>query len=332
MTTSLVTGGTGFIGGHLIAQLVKSGRRVRASVRNTEQTAQVAALGAEPVVWALADETVDPKLLAGVDEVFHLAAPRRVYDPRTRQTHRPADAVLRTGTQSLVRAFRESDAARFVLSSSAAVYGKPWGHVDEAGPARPTGEYGRTRLATEAVCQEILQNQPERLVIARLPETFGPGSPGQLGLLTTIAEGNFRLIGHGGTTHHLSTVGDVVRGLIKASDTPAAGGATLNIGSPPESLRAFVAAACDALGQPLRDTPWAEAPARAALGILRASPMLTRASRGLYGVLDYQLRPRVYDGSLARALLGPYQVDDFATVVAESAHWVRRNAGALGDR
>ena len=248
---------------------------------------------------------------------FHLAAPRRIYNKATRTTQRVGGVGLTEGTIRLAAIVAASDVARMIVSSSAAVYGKPWGEFDETSPAAPVSDYGRERAYMQT-CSGI-SGLPGRLIIARLTETFGPGSPGELGILTSIAEGRFRLIGDGRVLHHLSTVDDTAAGLLALARTEAAGGSVLHIGSRPRTLRDFVSAASEALGQPLRATPWAGPPAQAALQLLRSAPALSRRAAALHAMLDYQLRPRAFSIDRSLALLGDYATCDFERVVAESA-------------
>ena len=80
MKHALVTGGSGLIGRYLIGLLLREGVSVRATVRDSSSAGQIAEPGVEVVRWSLDDEAVSPRLLDGIDTVFHLAAPRRVHD------------------------------------------------------------------------------------------------------------------------------------------------------------------------------------------------------------------------------------------------------------
>jgi NADH dehydrogenase len=109
--TVLVTGGTGFIGPHVVHALRTRDTSVRALVRNPARAARLAAWGAE---LAVGDVTDPASLLAaseGVDTVVHLVAIIR---------GRPADfeRVMAQGTRNVVAAAQEAGARRFVLASA----------------------------------------------------------------------------------------------------------------------------------------------------------------------------------------------------------------------
>jgi len=324
--SALVTGGSGYIGTRLTSALLNEGVAVRATARAPSGAAAMAALGVEIVPWSLEDLEIPRTLLDGIDTVFHLAAPRRTYDESARTTRRPGNRSLAEGTARLAETVAASDVARMIVSSSGKVYGKPWGEVDESATVAPLGEYGKARLDAELSCMEAFRDTPTRLVIARLTETFGPGSPGQFGLLTGIAEGRFRLIGTGRVLHHMSTVEDAVAGLLALARIEGAGGAVLNIGSPPRTLRDFVEAASEELGRPVRETPWAAPPARALLRLLARAGSVSPIAPGLHAMLDYQLRPRAFSIRRSLSLLGNYARSDFTACVAAAARAARGTA------
>jgi uncharacterized protein YbjT (DUF2867 family) len=72
--TALITGGTGFVGGHLAERLTAAGWRVRALARAGSDTARLRALGAELVTGSLDDADAIASGAGGADTVFHLAA------------------------------------------------------------------------------------------------------------------------------------------------------------------------------------------------------------------------------------------------------------------
>ena len=74
MPTAFVTGGSGFIGGHLLRRLVGDGWTVKALARSETSAGKVAAAGAEPISGSLADAEALARGVAGAEVVFHAAA------------------------------------------------------------------------------------------------------------------------------------------------------------------------------------------------------------------------------------------------------------------
>ncbi|HWG00581.1 MAG TPA: aldehyde reductase [Trebonia sp.] len=147
--TVLVTGGTGFLAGYCIAQLLRAGYRVRATVRTAAKTGQVEraarAAGAVPdgavpdgalsdgvLSFTVADLTSDAdwaEAVRGCDYVLHVAS------PLPRDVPRDASELIdpaREGTLRVLRAARDAGVRRTVLTSSFAAIG--YGHPPTARP------------------------------------------------------------------------------------------------------------------------------------------------------------------------------------------------------
>jgi nucleoside-diphosphate-sugar epimerase len=126
----LVTGGSGFIGVHLILQLLQSGYRVRTTVRSPEREPGVRAMlragGVEPagaLSFAVANLTADegwPQAVAGCDYVLHVASPFPLKVPRDENE---LIVPAREGALRVLRAARDSGVRRVVLTSSFAAIG-----------------------------------------------------------------------------------------------------------------------------------------------------------------------------------------------------------------
>jgi nucleoside-diphosphate-sugar epimerase len=139
MSLVLVTGGSGFIGGHCILQLLTAGHQVRTTVRNLAREPEVRALlkraGAEAgdrLTFAAADLERDagwPEAVAGCDFVLHVASPF----PATVPKHEDELIVpAREGALRLLKASRAAGVKRVVLTSSFAAIG--YGHKPQAAP------------------------------------------------------------------------------------------------------------------------------------------------------------------------------------------------------
>lgn len=138
MSKILVTGGSGFVGGHVILQLLEAGHDVRTSVRSLSREPEVRAAlekaGADTsrLSFAAADLEKDAgwaEAAAGMDYVQHVASPFPIVQPKDEQELiRPAVE----GTLRVIRAARDAGVKRVVLTSSFAAIG--YGQGDRAEP------------------------------------------------------------------------------------------------------------------------------------------------------------------------------------------------------
>lgn len=166
-----VTGGSGFIGEHLLAALAARGDRVRCLLRPGSDRSRLPA-AVEPVVAA--DLTVTAaleRLVRGSDAVVHLAGLTRSWSARELRR------VNRDGTAALCAvAARARPAVRqFIMVSSQAAAGPSCGRLarrEQDAPA-PVTAYGRSKLAAERVRQRHPRLLP--ITILRPPAVYGPG-------------------------------------------------------------------------------------------------------------------------------------------------------------
>jgi len=176
MDTYLVTGGAGFIGSHIVDELVRRGESVRVldnlSTGKRENLAGVI----EQIEFREGDirslETVRCAI-QGVDYVLHQAAlpsvPRSVADPLT------SHEVNVTGTLNVLIAARDAQVKRLVYVSSSSVYGNsPTLPKHEKMPTNPLSPYAVSKLAGENYCRAFYQVYQVPTVILRYFNVFGP--------------------------------------------------------------------------------------------------------------------------------------------------------------
>ena len=171
----LVTGATGFLGGHLLDALRGDGARVAALVRSAEAAERLRADGVEAFVGTLDDAGgLRAALRTPTDAVFHTAAdtsPWRGHAARQTQTNVE-------GTRALLAAAESAGVRRFIHTSSVSAYGQQERVLDEDAPrlgAQSWINYERTKAAAEALVAEAGERGRIETVILNPAHILGPG-------------------------------------------------------------------------------------------------------------------------------------------------------------
>jgi len=260
--TALVTGGAGFIGGHLTELLVRSGWTVRVMdnlhsgrIENLASVASEVEFSGEDI----RDAEACRRACQGADVVFHLAAlasvAGSVADPAT------SHAVNVGGTLNMLLAARDAGVRRFVFSSSAAVYGTtesiPTGEEE---PLAPQSPYGTDKAAGEMYCRNFFEIYGLETVILRYFNVFGPRQNVNGGyaavipaFITTATRGERPVVfGDGRQTRDFVYVENVAAANLLAGTASAAAGGTFNIGSGcRSSLLSLIEVLSELTGRPL---------------------------------------------------------------------------------
>lgn len=211
----LVTGGAGFLGGHLIPKLVASDHEIFALSRSSEDSSKLRALGATPIAGDL--EAVRSIELPALDAVVHAAAYFRFAGPRE-----PYFKTNVEGTTALLEAAERACAKTFVHISAAGVImddrGSRIRNADERARTYPKSLSGY--IASKAQSEELVlaANKPGfRTIALRPPALWGPGDPFSKQLPQALSSGHFAFIDRGdypfATCHVLNVVEGVERAL-----------------------------------------------------------------------------------------------------------------------
>jgi nucleoside-diphosphate-sugar epimerase len=238
MATYLVTGGAGFIGSHLVEELVRRGERVRVvdnlSTGKRQNIAHVASV--DFVDGDLADLEVARRTVKGVDYVLHQAAipsvPRSVQDPVT-SNRANIDASL-----NVLVAARDARVKRIVYAGSSSAYGDtPTLPKMEAMATAPLSPYALQKLVGEQYCQMFTRLYGLETVTIRYFNVFGPrqdpSSPysGVISLfISALCDGRAPTIfGDGEHTRDFTYVANVVEGVLRACTAEGASGEVINV-------------------------------------------------------------------------------------------------------
>lgn len=260
--TAFVTGGSGFIGGRLVQQLVSRGHPVRALARSDAAAKKVAALGTEPVRGDLGDLAALTAAADGATIAFHLAAHLGEWGA---WEDFERDNV--TGTENVLTACREAGVKRFVHCGTEAslMAGEPLVNVDETAPLRPDSRapYPATKAKAELAVRRAARAGFETVAL-RPRFVWGKGDTTLLPeMVATVKAGRFAWVGGGRNVTETTHVDNVVEGLILAAEKGRSGEAYFVTDGEPVVFREFVSELLRTQGvePPDRNLPaWSAAP------------------------------------------------------------------------
>jgi nucleoside-diphosphate-sugar epimerase len=299
----LVTGATGFTGGHLAQFLSRSGDSVRALIRNPGKADALAQSGIEVVTGDLTDRPSVDRAVAGIEVVYNVAALYREAGLAT-SVYRAvnADAVV-----TLIEAAAAAGVRRIVHCSTVGVHGDvEHPPADENAPLKPGDVYQDTKLLGETLGREAAARTGIELVIARPTGIYGPGDRRLFKMFGAIARGRFVMLGRGRHFYHLTYIDDLCAGLRLCGTVPGAAGRTYILGGGEvTTLAELVRITSEIAGRPgprVRLPVWPVWLAGAAVETLAASfaiePPIYRRR------VDFFRKSRAFDISRARRELG----------------------------
>ena len=245
----LVTGATGFTGGHLARAIAADGRdEVLALVREPAAATALADAGVTLVRGDVTDAAAIERAVSGIDVVYHIAA---IY----RQAGVSADAyraVNATAAGHLVEAAARAGVRRVVHCSTVGVHGDVEGPpANEDAPLKPGDIYQETKLEGEQLAREAGQQHGIEVVIVRPTGIYGPGDRRLLKLFRGVARQRWITLGRGHIYYHLTYIDDLVAGFRLCGEHPAAANRTYILaGGEVTTLNELVAIVADTAGVP----------------------------------------------------------------------------------
>jgi len=236
----LVTGAGGFIGSHLVENLVNQGANVRAFVRYNSrgEAGHLSFLPSETfskleiVAGDLRDLTAVTMAMEGVDVVLHLGA--LIAIPYSYK--HPANVVDANiiGTMNVLLAGRETKVKRIVHTSTSEVYGTALRvPIDESHPLQGQSPYSASKIGADKLAESFYRSYDLPVVTLRPFNTYGPRQSARAVIPTIITQAltqDFLYLGNLDATRDLTYVSDTVNGFLCAGETPGVEGGTFNLG------------------------------------------------------------------------------------------------------
>ena len=319
---TLVTGGTGFTGSHLVRRLLERGDGVRVLDNAPGLFAdELRDRGADITLGNVTDDPIVDRIMTGVDQVFHVAAVFRQINMPDHAYHE----VNAIGTRVVGEAALRHGVYSFVYCSTQGVHGdikEPPGNEDS--PIKPEDYYQQTKYEGE---QEIAA-----LVDRGLPATtlrpmaiFGPGDPARfLFLFRAIRRGRFLMFGRGETLYHPLYIDNLVDAFELAAARPGTGEVYLIGDADYYSLNELVRAVATSMNMevriihlPFRPLWWASTACEFICRPLNIEPPLFRRRA------DWFRQNRAFSINKARQGLDYQPKVDLATGLARTAEWYR---------
>ena len=251
MTTScLITGATGFVGGHLVEACRGRGWSVRALARGSSDTSQLSRDGVTLIRGDLTDGAAVREALQGVEVVLHCAA--KVGDWGPVEEYR---AVNVEALRGLLDACRDQPLRRFVHFSSLGVYAARHHHgTDESEPlpAHHIDGYTQTKVESEQLVLSYHREHQLPVVVLRPGFIYGPRDRTLMPkLLDNLRKRKVRYIGGGKRAMNCIYVGNLVEAALLAVERPEAVGQIYNLTDGEfVSKRRFIESIVEGVGLP----------------------------------------------------------------------------------
>ena len=215
---AFVTGGTGFVGSHLVEALLESKKyeEVRCLIRSSEKWLK--GMDITPVLGDLDNYHTIADALDGVDVIFHIAGLTKA--PKNKDfTAANVDA-----TENLMRIAQKKGISNIVILSSLAAVGPSQGTpLTEKAPLRPVSMYGNSKKRMEVMISKTVLDS-DSIKIIRPPAVYGPREADIYTFFKTYKMGLCPMVGDGNHPRlSLVYVKDLVDGIMKASEKTDAG-------------------------------------------------------------------------------------------------------------
>jgi nucleoside-diphosphate-sugar epimerase len=216
-----LTGGTGFIGGHVARKLRERGDDVRAYVRSASKGKDLEAFGCEIVVGDLSDREAMTTALAGCGAMIHNAAVYEVGIPESE--HRAMYEANVVGTENALGAALAAGTPKVVYVSTVGAFGNTHGEVVDETYEHPgrefTSYYEQTKYEAHQVAKRLIAEDGLPCVIIQPGGVYGPDDHSAIGTqINQFLAGKMPLIAFPDLGMNMVYVEDVAAGILLALD------------------------------------------------------------------------------------------------------------------
>lgn len=311
----LVTGAGGFIGSHLVEQLVAAGADVTAFVKYNSMGSRGWLSGSEVEndVRFVHGDVSDPEFVSsaaqGQDAIFHLAA--LIGIPYSYDAPRQYVRTNVEGTLNVLTAARASGAVVAVTSTSEVYGSAQFVPITEAHPSVGQSPYSATKIAADAMADAYYRSFGTRVITVRPFNTYGPRQSARAIVPTVISQalaGNTIQLGNLTPTRDLNYVTDTAAGFIAAVECEAAIGEVFNFSTGKEiSIGDLATLICEIVGTG---------------STVEIDPNRLRPEKS-------EVERLCGDSSHAREVLGWTPETDLRTGLAKTVEWVAENLAAF---
>ncbi len=326
----LVTGGTGFIGGHLVEKLVSDNHDVVCMVRKTSDTSLLEKLGVETLIGDLGDPSSLKPIPRTVELAYHLASYYTFLGKKALYIKYNEE-----GTKALLEACESAGVSRFIYCSSTEATGSvPFVNTKkeystEEAPHNPQYEYGRSKVRTEKI---IMDHKGEiTWTVLRPTGVYGPRCIDDVSYwwIEALAKNKipawFRVRNAG--TVHFTHVADIVQGFDLARKEVAKNQIFNICADECKSVDEAMRIVCVCLGRnpprfalPKFMLKMAVAPFQVLNWIRRKPKFFMRTA-----AVESTVQHRIYSNQKAKNLLGFNPNYDWETGFADTINWYREN-------
>ena len=216
-----VTGGTGFIGGHVVRALRDRGDEVRALVRSPDKGQALAELGCQLVAGDLSGKEAIARGMEGCDAAIHGAAVYEVGIPESE--HRAMYEANVIGTENVLRAALEAKLPKVVYVSTVAAFGNTAGQVVDEAYEHPgtsfTSYYEETKTEAHRLAKRLIADQSLPCVIVQPGGVYGPHDQSAVGRqMSQFLAGRMPFLAFPDLGFNMVHVDDVAAGVLLALD------------------------------------------------------------------------------------------------------------------